>query len=84
MSFLHKKKSQNFWVTIMPFGPVTNFLLAQKKKILVSQRLALISGTDRGPSKNASYQVLIQSGFRGDNFLEINQSETRIVCGGHV
>jgi hypothetical protein len=24
-----------------------------------------------------------QSGFRGD-FLEINQSETRIVCGGHV
>ena len=25
-----------------------------------------------------------QSGFRGDDFLEINQSETRIVCGGHV
>jgi hypothetical protein len=24
-----------------------------------------------------------QSGFRGD-FLEINQSETRIICGGHV
>jgi hypothetical protein len=24
-----------------------------------------------------------QSGFRGDDFLEINQSETRIVCGGH-
>ena len=23
--------SQNVWVTIMPFGPVTNFLLAQKK-----------------------------------------------------
>ena len=22
--------SQNVWVTIMPFGPVTNFLLAQK------------------------------------------------------
>jgi len=21
--------SQNFWATIMPFGPVTNFLLAQ-------------------------------------------------------
>jgi hypothetical protein len=30
--------SQNDWATIMPFGPVTNFLLAQ--------RLALISGTD--------------------------------------
>jgi hypothetical protein len=24
-----------------------------------------------------------QSGFRGD-FLEINQSETRIICGSHV
>jgi hypothetical protein len=25
-----------------------------------------------------------QSGYRGEDFLEINQSETRIVCGGHV
>ena len=33
--------SQNLWATIMPFGPVTNILLAQKKKF---QRLALISG----------------------------------------
>ena len=24
------------------------------------------------------------SGFRGDDFLEINQSETRIACAGHV
>ena len=31
MSFFHKKNSQNVWATIMPFGPVTNFLLAQKK-----------------------------------------------------
>ena len=31
MSFFHKKMSQNVWATIMPFGPVTNFLLAQKK-----------------------------------------------------
>ena len=31
MSFFHKKKmSQNVWATIKPFGPVTNFLLAQK------------------------------------------------------
>ena len=28
MSFFHKKISQNVWATIMPFGPVTNFLLA--------------------------------------------------------
>ena len=25
-----------------------------------------------------------QSGFRGEDCLEINQSETRIACGGHV
>jgi hypothetical protein len=24
------------------------------------------------------------SGFRGDDFLEIDQSETRIACGSHV
>jgi hypothetical protein len=24
------------------------------------------------------------SGFRGEDFLEINQSEIRVVCGGHV
>ena len=23
MSFFHEKMSQNFWATIMPFGPVT-------------------------------------------------------------
>jgi hypothetical protein len=25
-----------------------------------------------------------QSGFREEDFLEINQSETRIACGGHA
>jgi hypothetical protein len=25
-----------------------------------------------------------QSGFREEDFLEINQSEIRIACGGHV
>ena len=46
----------------------------------------LMSILYRGPFKDASYQVLIHlaSGFRGDDFLEINQSETRIVCGGNV
>jgi hypothetical protein len=29
------------------------------------------------------FRFIWPSGFRGD-FLEINQSETRIVCGGHV
>jgi hypothetical protein len=30
------------------------------------------------------YTFRPDSGFRGEDFLEINQSETRIVCGGHV
>ena len=29
------------------------------------------------------FRFIWQSGFRGEDFLEINQSETRIVCGGH-
>jgi hypothetical protein len=40
----------------------------------------------RGPSKDASYQVSIHFAkrFRGDNILEINQSETIIVYGGNA
>ena len=30
------------------------------------------------------FQFIWESGFRGEDFLEINQSETRIACGGHV
>jgi hypothetical protein len=30
------------------------------------------------------FQFIWQSGFRGEDSLEINQSETRIACGGHV
>jgi hypothetical protein len=41
----------------------------------------------RGPSKDASYQISIHLAKhiqRRRFFLEINQSETRIACGGHV
>ena len=40
----------------------------------------------REPSKDASYQVLIHLArrFQRRRFLEINQSETRMTCGGHV
>jgi hypothetical protein len=40
----------------------------------------------KGLSKDATYQVLIHLAkrFRGDDFLEINQSEIRFACGGHV
>ena len=30
------------------------------------------------------FQFIWQSGFRGEDFLEIDQSETRIACGGLV
>jgi hypothetical protein len=29
------------------------------------------------------FRSIWPSGFRGHGFLEINQSETRIVCGGY-
>ena len=45
-----------------------------------------MSNLSRGPSKDASYQISVHlvSGLTGEDFLEINQSETRIACGGHV
>jgi hypothetical protein len=41
---------------------------------------------ERGPSIDAPYQVSIHLAkwFQRRRFLEIYQSETRIVCGGHV
>jgi hypothetical protein len=30
------------------------------------------------------FQFIWESGFRVEDFLEINQSETRMVCGGHI
>jgi hypothetical protein len=40
----------------------------------------------RGPSMDAFYQISVHLGkqFQRRRFLEINQSETRIACGGHV
>ena len=30
------------------------------------------------------FQFIWESGFRGEDFLEINQSKTRMACGSHV
>jgi hypothetical protein len=40
----------------------------------------------RGPSIDASYQVSVHLAkrFQRRRFLEIDQSETGITCGGHV
>jgi hypothetical protein len=45
-----------------------------------------MSNLYRGPSKDASYQVLVHLAkrFQRKRFLEIDQSETRIACGGHI
>jgi hypothetical protein len=41
---------------------------------------------NRGPSIDASYQVTVHLAkrFQRIRFLEIDQSEKRIACGGHV
>jgi len=33
---------------------------------------------------STKFQFIWESGFKGEDFLEINQSETRIACGSHV
>ena len=45
-----------------------------------------MSNLYRGPSKDASYQVLVHLAkrFQRKRFLEIDESETRIACGGHI
>jgi hypothetical protein len=45
-----------------------------------------MSSHDRGPFIVASYHLLVHLAkwFQRRRFLEIDQSETRIACGGHV
>jgi hypothetical protein len=44
-----------------------------------------MSNTYRGPSIDASYQVSVHLAKQFQRrFLEIDQSETRTACGGHV
>jgi hypothetical protein len=45
-----------------------------------------MSNLYRGPSIDASYQVSVHLAkrFQRRTFLEIDQSETKIACGGHI
>jgi hypothetical protein len=45
-----------------------------------------LSNVYRGPSIDASYQVTVHfaKNFERRRFLEIDESETRIACGGHI
>jgi hypothetical protein len=52
----------------------------------VCKRIGMNLAVYRGPSIDASYQVSVHLAKQCQRrrFLEIDQSETRIVCGGHV
>jgi hypothetical protein len=45
-----------------------------------------MSNLYRGPSIDAFYRISIHLAkrFRGKDFLEINQSDAKMACGGHV
>jgi hypothetical protein len=46
----------------------------------------LLKGINTEPSIGASHQISVHLAkqFQRRRFLEIDQSETRIACGGHV
>jgi hypothetical protein len=61
----------------------------QKQELLVAASLLMdqdkMSKLYRGPSIDASYQISVHLAKRvRRRFLEIDQSETRTACGGHV
>jgi hypothetical protein len=65
-------------------------LTNQKQELPVAAMFVNASGgnvhLNRGPSIDASYQVSfhLAKWFQRRFFLEIDQSETKIACGGHV
>jgi hypothetical protein len=64
-------------------------LANQKQELPVAASLLMdrdkMSNLYRGPSIDASYQVSVHLAKRfRRRFLEIDQSETRTACGGHV
>ena len=65
--------------------PIRNKNCLWRSCLLTDQNY--MSNLYRGPSKDASYQISIHLAKRFQKrrfFLEINRSETRIACGGHV
>jgi hypothetical protein len=84
-------KFRSIWLScfrVEDFLKTTN----QKQKLPVAAMFVNGSGQIkmsnlyRGPSIDASYQVSfhLAKRFQRRRFLEIDQSETRIACGGHI
>ena len=64
--------------------PIRNKNCLRRPYLLTDQNG--MSNSHRGPFIDASYHVSVQLAklFKSRRFLEIDQSETRIPCGGHV
>jgi hypothetical protein len=65
-----------------------NLVGSKKQELPVAAMFVNGSGTFsnlyRGPSIDATkFQFNWGNGFRGEEFLEINQSKTRMACTGH-
>ena len=66
------------------FSSKTSVPQKQEMPVCLLTKRAEMSNLYKGPSIDASFLFIWPSGFRGEYFLEIDQSETRIACGGHV
>jgi hypothetical protein len=69
------------------FGQMNRNLLGSiygKSPVMIAHFVPIHFNTE--PSIGASHQIssFWQSTFREDDFLEIDQSKTRISCGSHV
>jgi hypothetical protein len=64
--------------------PIRNKNCLRRQYLLTDQNG--MSNSHRGPSIDASYHVSVHLAklIQSRRFLEIDQSETRIACGGHV
>jgi hypothetical protein len=76
------KWTETWWEAHME-GSVLSFLKAEWK---VSDTGSAHWASSSEPSIDASYKVSIHLAkwFQRRRYLEIDQSETRIACGGHV
>jgi hypothetical protein len=66
--------------------PLWRLLISSRSMPCLLMNRDEMSNLYREPSKDAptNFWFIWPSGFRGEDFLEINQSETRMACGGHV